>query len=161
MADRARTMGGGVGSDPPGDARRLGRMEASKDWDVWCILEVVDIVEIVETLERVGDLRSCPCGRLNVGRGDDDAESSCALGGRGEMGGKRKSEVARTRDRVVLETDGTGAPPVLLWALFRLAVGRSVVERSGEEVDRPMGGWLSRVASMGDTSGISILGTPR
>ncbi len=31
VADRARTMGGGVGSDPPGDARRLGRMEASKD----------------------------------------------------------------------------------------------------------------------------------
>ncbi len=116
----------------------------------------------METLECVGDLRSCPCpcGRLNVGKGDDDADSSCALGGRGDMGGKRKSGVARIRDRAVFEADGAEGPPVLLWDLFRLAAGRLVVDRSGEDVDSTIGGWLSRVASMGDTSGISMLGTP-
>ena len=34
VAERARTIGGGVGNDPPGEARRLGRMEASKDCEV-------------------------------------------------------------------------------------------------------------------------------
>ncbi len=60
VADRARTMGGGVGREPPGVARRLGRMEASNDCEVWWTLDVVEIVEMVDTLECVGDLRSWP-----------------------------------------------------------------------------------------------------
>ena len=35
VAERARTIGGGVGREPPGEARRLGRIDASKDWEVW------------------------------------------------------------------------------------------------------------------------------
>ena len=31
VADRARMIGGGVGRDPAGEARRFGRMDASKD----------------------------------------------------------------------------------------------------------------------------------
>ena len=31
VADLARMIGGGVGRDPPGEARRFGRMDASKD----------------------------------------------------------------------------------------------------------------------------------
>lgn len=31
VADLARMIGGGVGREPPGEARRFGRMEASND----------------------------------------------------------------------------------------------------------------------------------
>lgn len=31
VADLARIMGGGVGREPPGEARRFGRIDASKD----------------------------------------------------------------------------------------------------------------------------------
>ena len=63
VADRARMIGGGVGKEPPGEARRFGMMDASRDWEVWWTLEVVetvDIVDIVDTLECVGDRRSWP-----------------------------------------------------------------------------------------------------
>lgn len=57
VADRARTIGGGVAREPPGEARRFGRMEASSDCDVWWTLEldVEEMVEMVDTLECVGD----------------------------------------------------------------------------------------------------------
>ena len=113
VAERARIMGGGVGRDPPGEASRLGNIEASRDCEVWCILEVVEMVEIVEMLECVGDLRSCPCGSRKVGSGDE-VDSSRALAGSGETGGKRKSGVARVRPLDVPEVTGDETPPVLL-----------------------------------------------
>ena len=80
------------------------------------------------------------------------------------MGGKRKSGVANPRSRDVddnADTGGEDRPGALLCDLFRLTRGRLGVVRSGEEVDRTMGGGLSPVTSVGDAAGISMLGTPR
>ena len=115
---------------------------------------------MVEILECVGDLRSCPCGSRKVGSGDE-VDSSRALAGSGETGGKRKSGVARVRPLDVPEVAGDETPPVLLCDRFRPTGGLLDVERSGEEVERTMGGWLSTVASVGETAGISMFGTPR
>ena len=59
------------------------------------------------------------------------------------------------------EVEGDDKPGALLWDRFRFASGRLGVARSGEEVDKTMGGGLSTEESIGEGPGISMSGTPR
>lgn len=155
VADLARIIGGGVGRDPPGEARRFGRMDASKDWEVWWILEEVEIVDIVETLECVGDRRSCPWFSRNVGVGEAVTGSRSELRGLGATGGKRKSGVAKLRSR------GVEGAATLLCDRFRFITGSFLVACSGEEEDKTISRRLSAAAATPDGAGISISGMPR
>ncbi len=98
-----------------------------------------------------------------MGKGDAEASLS-PLRGLGDMGGKRKSGVANPRSWNVdddADTGGDDRPGALLWDLLRLMRGRLDVVRSGEDVDKTMGGGLSPGPSTGEASGISMSGTPR
>ena len=98
-----------------------------------------------------------------VGRVDGDPLSLPR--GLGEMGGKRKSGVVRPFPRDVEDEkaeEGEDRPAALLCDRFLVTVGCFGDARSGEEVDKTIGGGgLSVAASTGDNSGISMSGTPR
>ena len=120
---------------------------------------------MVDTLECVGDRRSWPWGVRMVGRGEEEllSLSLSAPSGLGEMGGNRKSGVLRSPREVEedeAEEGGEDKPAALLCDRLRFILGRSRVERSGEEADKTMGGGLSAAPS-GENRGISMSGTPR
>ena len=119
---------------------------------------------MVDTLACVGERRRWPAGKSKAGSGEGTPRPP-SVDGPGTAGKRKPAEGGGVRSfpEVVLNGDETGLD-ALLCERLRVTVGNSG-KRSGEEVERTMGGvevsveGLKRESS--DRSGISILAKPR